>query len=283
MSYDRADRRYLLGYRLHLTIRGLRDLVPGLRRVSLRRPYYDILKYLYPQGIPVALSTGQKVRLHPPLLGIIKPETYEARLAKLFVNFVSPGGLVLDVGAHVGLHTMLFNRLVGAEGRVLAVEPSPVNVSLLQKHLAWNQCRNVEVIEAAIGDREDLISFRFWPDPTSGYACENSLGSERGEPAKVRMTTIDALCVGNKPDLIKIDVEGAEFLVLQGARETLTSAAPVVVVAIHPREMRVLNSSPAELILFLAECGYEGRHLDGRRATNAEHEELVFRKAALGV
>jgi creatinine amidohydrolase/Fe(II)-dependent formamide hydrolase-like protein len=92
------------------------------------------------------------------------------------------------------------------------------------------------------------------------------------------MTTIDALCVGRVPDLIKIDVEGAELLALRGARETLVRVAPVLMVAVHPEPMRMMGTTPSELISFLGARSYAGRHLDGRRAIEPGFEEIVFRK-----
>ena len=162
---------------------------------------------------------------------------------------------------------------------MLAVEPSPVNAALLRLHLAWNDCNNVSLTEAAIGDREGFVEFRFRPNATDAAASANSLAYDiGGETAVVRMTTIDAVCSGCDPTLIKIDVEGAEHLALRGAQETLARSAPVLVVAIHPEAMRALGSSPAELVKFMERCGYECRHLDGRRAVDPGLEDIVFAK-----
>jgi hypothetical protein len=86
------------------------------------------------------------------------------------------------------------------------------------------------------------------------------------------------ICAGRHPHLIKIDVEGAELLALRGARETLSRCAPVLIVAIHPEPMRLLGASPTELLAFLAGCGYQGHHFDGRRADDPRFEEIVFTK-----
>src|SRR5579862_360717 len=264
MLWDPTYKQRRIAYRCHLIARRVRDFVPFLRRINLQRPYYGLLEYLFPSGMPVALSSGQTVRLHPRLFGIVKPEIYETQLAQFFVSLVRPGALVLDLGAHVGLHSLLLSRLVGSNGRVVAVEPSPANVWLLKRHLAWNRCRNVEVTNAAVGSCEDQVRFSFWPDPTSGHAFENSLaGADRGEITKVRMTTIDRICAGCNPDLIKMDIEGAELLALRGAQETLARAAPLLVVSLHPEAMQALSTTPVELVAFLASFGYEGCRLDG--------------------
>jgi FkbM family methyltransferase len=261
-------------------LRVLRDRVPGLRlgHRALRQPYYRVLEWLFPRGVAVRLASGDAVRLHPRLLGM-SPGGYESELANILVSQVKRGATVLDVGAHVGLHTLMFSQHAGVEGRVLAVEASPANAGLLRKHLDWNDCRNVRLVEAAIGDHEGEVAFIFRPDPTDPGGFANSLAYDiGGETAMVRMTTIDTLCAGCDPDLIKIDIEGADLLALKGAYETLMRSAPTLVVAIHPDPMRAIGTHPAELVAFLGTCGYEGRHLDGSRAIDPGFEEIVFRR-----
>ena len=110
----------------------------------------------------------------------MRPEVYEEALTAVLIKHLKPGLTVIDIGAHVGLHTLMFSRRVGPTGRVLAIEPSPANARLLRSHIVWNDCRNVEVIEAAVGDREDHVSFTFHPDPTNPGGFANSLAYDIG-------------------------------------------------------------------------------------------------------
>jgi FkbM family methyltransferase len=246
---------------------------------ALRSPYYHALERLYPVGVPVRLASGDTVRLHPRLLGM-RPEAYEVELTNVLTSHVTSGSTIVDIGAHVGLHTLMFSRRAGPTGRIIAVEPSPANARLLREHLSWNNCRNVKIVEAAVGDRKCDVNFTFRSDATDSGAFANSLAYDiGGTTATVRMTTIDTICVDCQPDLVKIDVEGAEMLALWGARDVLKRSALTLIVAIHPEAMRALGTSPAEVIEFLAGCGYEGRHLDGRRALEPQFEEIVFRKS----
>jgi FkbM family methyltransferase len=261
-------------------LRATRDRVPGFGAAQglLREPWYRTLEVLFPRGISARLAGGESVRLQPRFLGM-QPEVYEEALTAVLIKHLKPGLTVVDIGAHVGLHTLMFSRRVGPTGHVLAIEPSPANARLLRSHIIWNDCRNVEVIEAAVGDREDHVSFTFYPDPTSPNGFANSLAyNHGGETDTVPMTTIDAICAGRHPHLIKIDVEGAELLALRGARETLARWAPKLIVAIHPEPMRLLGTFPAELVAFLDACGYQGRHLDGHCAVDPGFEEVVFTK-----
>src|SRR5262249_45761818 len=137
-------------------LRDVRDRVPGLSAAQgfLREPWYRALELLFPRGISARLVGGESVRLQPRFLGM-RPEAYEQTLAAMLTQHLGPGLTVIDIGAHVGLHTLMFSRRVGPSGRVLAIEASPANARLLRSHILWNDCRNVEVVEAAVGDRED--------------------------------------------------------------------------------------------------------------------------------
>lgn len=266
--------------RLLNAFRFIRDRIAPVRWAyrPLREPYYRALERLFPRGIKAELASHDVVRLHPRFL-VLRPEAYEPELTRLMIDHVGLGATVLDIGAHVGLHTLMLSRRAGISGRVLAVEPSPATAALLKKHLAWNGCDNVEIVEAAVGDSEREVAFAYRPDPTDMGACANSLAYDiGGKKTTVRMTTIDRICAGGNPDLIKMDIEGAELLALRGAKETLIRAAPLLVVSIHPEAMRALGTTPAELVAYLGACGYRARHLDGSPALELGFGEFVFDK-----
>lgn len=261
-------------------LRRVRDRSISLKFIHsmVRGPYYTVLDALYPHGIPVVLCGGVHVRLAPRLCMIV-PEKYELIVSGFLDQHLRPGMTVMDVGAHVGLHTMRFSDRVGKTGRVIAVEPSPANARLLRTHLDWNECRNVAVVEAAVSETEGEIEFTFRIDPFDPGSFANSMAYDiGGQKAKVRMATIDSICNGFSPELIKIDVEGAEMSAIRGAQATLSRASPVLIVAIHPDAMRLLGTSPGELVQLLNTLGYFGRHLDGRSATEPVFEEIIFER-----
>jgi FkbM family methyltransferase len=266
--------------RLLHALRFVRDHVPGLRRPywALREPYYRALERLFPYGIRVELPSRDVIRIHPRFLGMISGG-YEPMLTRLMADQVKLGATVLDLGAHVGLHTLMLSRRAGSSGRVFAVEPSPATAALLMQHLRWNNCDNVQVIEALIGDEEREVAFAYRPDPMDSGGFANSLAYDiGGKTTTVRMTTIDRICAGCHPDLIKMDVEGAELLALRGARQTLARAAPLLVLSVHPEAMRALGTTPADLVAFLGAFGYEGRDLEGRPVTDPGFGEFIFKK-----
>ena len=178
--------------------------------------------------------------------------SYEATKQRAFAAEVRPGAVVFDIGAHVGFYSLLAAILSRPGGRVFAFEPLPSNAANLRHHVALNHVA-VEVMEAAVADRDADAQFEAGIDSYTG-----SLGNQ-GAP--VRVVTIDSLCTAAKlpqPDMVKIDVEGAEALVLRGARETIRLARPVVFVAVHGTAVRT------ECLELLQGFGYAPEELSGR-------------------
>ena len=154
--------------------------------------------------------------------------TYERRTQRLFSRQLSPGDVVFDVGAHVGFYSLLASRLAGPQGRVVAFEPLPRNVELLERHVACNGASNVLVVRAAVGERTGQERFDDKGDP--------SMGALAAEGELVDLVCIDDLVEEGKvppPRLVKIDVEGAESRVLEGAAATLAKHRPAVLLAAH--------------------------------------------------
>lgn len=152
--------------------------------------------------------------------------TYESDHARAIAARVKPGMTVFDVGAHAGYYTLMLSRLVGPQGRVLAFEANPANASRLRKHLNLNDIGNVEVIEAAVTDREGETFFHT-NDDVGKYGYMGKI-SEIGTP--VRTVRLDDFPT---PDLIKMDIEGAETLALTGAARLLSEHKSTIFLALH--------------------------------------------------
>lgn len=172
--------------------------------------------------------------------------TYETAKAELLARYVKPGGTVYDVGANVGFYSLLVSRLVGPTGRVVAFEPSPRNLSFLYHHLRVNRTANIEVREIAVSDCEGLTRFCVDGDP------KRSKISDVGG-ITVRTTTLDCL-LGELPipDLIEMDIEGAEYSALRGAERLLRKSFPVIFLSTHGQDVHracceLLNSIGYEL------------------------------------
>jgi len=155
--------------------------------------------------------------------------SYEIDKQNYFRHCVKPGMICYDIGANAGFYTLLLSKLVGPAGHVFAFEPVPENCLALKRHLALNEIRNVTLIECAVGDSDGTAGFEL--------GALNSLGRlNSGGGLEVQIRTLDSLISMRRivpPDVMKIDVEGAEAQVLRGARRLLASASPIISVATH--------------------------------------------------
>jgi FkbM family methyltransferase len=263
------------------SLRAKSELIDTLHR-HLREPYYRALELAYPKGICISLPSGDRFLIQPRFLGM-NLSNYEPRLVNTFCSLITGGMTVIDVGAHVGIYSLLASAKVGPNGKVIAIEPSPANARLLRQHLSFNQRRNVEVIEAAVADKLGQITFNYRPNATDPGSFANSMAYDiSGESANVQVRTLDDICSNLLPAVIKIDVEGAELLALRGAKETLVKNRPTVIVAVHPEPMRMLGTGPEQLVSYMNDLGYNGTRLDGSEVSDPSFEEVIFRAGRSG-
>jgi FkbM family methyltransferase len=163
-------------------------------------------------------------------------------------RFLSPGDIVLDLGANIGAHTLYFARRVGSTGRVISFEPQRVVFQTLGANAALNSLTNVWTLQAGAGEAEGQTHL-----PPLDYSRPDNFGAvsldnaEEGEPVPVH--TVDSLELAACA-MIKMDVEGWEIQALRGATDTLSRCRPLLYLENH-------NSRNAEaLIAWVQEAGY---------------------------
>jgi FkbM family methyltransferase len=177
--------------------------------------------------------------------------TYEEETQNTLVERVHAGDVVFDVGANAGFFTLLAARLVGPFGRVVAFEPLPQAVEFLERHVALNRAENVRIVQAAVSNREGSALFR-------DEAFTMGRVTDDGE-LRVRLVALDSLCNAGelpRPDVLKIDVEGAELQVLEGAQQLLRERRPTILLSTHGR------ASHEACCRFLEDAGFRVAVLD---------------------
>ena len=165
-------------------------------------------------------------------------------------KLVESGNIFFDIGANVGQTTIISSRSVEGGGCIVAFEPSARNIQMLKYHVRWNRLNNVRVEATCVGASNGEVEFSLVND---GLDSSNSLTFSRKsdipemkrklQNIMVPITTIDDYCrrTGITPDVVKIDVEGAEYDVLMGAKEVLMTKRPKLLIArrtgedCHPR------------------------------------------------
>jgi FkbM family methyltransferase len=193
--------------------------------------------------------------------------TSEPGLQAAFELFVGRGMTVFDVGANVGFYSTISARLVGPSGSVVAFDPLPTNTRMVAHNATLNSFANVSIQELALGKEDGEAKFVISSNPNWGTLASVGVpGAVVGEQ-EVRIARLDTLirqAAVPPPDLMKIDVEGAEVDVLEGATETLKTSRPTLFIDLHS------TNAPVEHLLNRHD--YEARVLGGGGAklTDAE-------------
>jgi FkbM family methyltransferase len=193
---------------------------------------------------------------NPVELALVRRGLLEPEDVRLFLSLLRSGMTVFDVGANVGMYTLLAARRVGAAGAVHAFEPTPHVAASLRANVALNRLANVVVNEAAVSDTAGVATLYL-----QAGSDRNTLADRGGTPTPVRTLTLDDYVAARglgRVDVMKMDVEGAEVMALGGASQLLSAEdAPVLLLEINPEALEAACSSAAELRGLLAAHGYD--------------------------
>jgi FkbM family methyltransferase len=226
-----------------------------------------------PGGSRLRADLGEHVQRWIYFFGV-----YEEATVRWIRSFLRPGMVVLDVGAHVGQYSLLSASSVGPTGRVHSFEPNPVTYRLLSNNLALNDFANVTAHQLAVSD---VIGEATLYVPGHDNLGEASLQEcFRGMDAKtVKCVTIDdwasSADLGNpeRIDLIKIDVQGLEGKVIQGAMHVLARFRPVIVCEFEERFLQSMGTSSVELKRNFSDLGYAANRITASGLVPAKLEE----------
>ncbi|RYD78810.1 MAG: FkbM family methyltransferase [Verrucomicrobiaceae bacterium] len=211
---------------------------------------------------PIQDGVAMNLYLDSELCKLIYYKHFEAHEREFMNAFLRPGDTFVDVGANIGLFSLIAARVVGPSGRVFSFEPTPLSYSRLQENIQANGFNNVRTFQLALSDEEGSLEFSKSVD---GFDAWNSpaapaMGSKI-EKEQVQATTWDKFSVdqdlNGKITMMKIDVEGWESRVLAGARESLKCPdAPLLQVEFTEEAAILAGSTCAELYRSLESLGY---------------------------
>lgn len=179
---------------------------------------------------------------------------------------IRPGGWAIDVGANIGVITSQLCQVVGSTGRVWAFEPVSGNVERLAFLKESNGLDQLTVFPVAVGAEEGTAAIGLPPPGRSGWGSITKSWDVAGR-LEVAVRPLDAVVAGSGTDrrvsFIKIDVEGFEPEVVEGARRTLTEHRPEVFCEFNDVLLRDRGSSSPQLLELFAELGYHPVDRDG--------------------
>lgn len=191
--------------------------------------------------------------------------TNETPVQNTLARVTKMGDVFYDIGANVGFFTMIGAKLVGATGAVYAFEPVPYLARAVHQNACRNRFWNVNIIEYAVADRVGTDTLQLTAHP--GGATLSSTGvrpADVVEEVPVNLMTIDAWVADGRlkpPNVVKIDVEGAEEAVLKGMIHTLLAHRPTVIYEIDDLNEASYVQRRAQLMSFFTRIGYQVYHL----------------------
>ena len=248
------------------------------------RPLYErALAFLSERGIPWTIN-GAPFRISP-LHRHRMASVYDREVARYLSEHVRPGDVCFDVGANVGVYALQFARWTGASGKVVAFEPNPVSADVLARHIRMNALGPVvEIIQAAVADRPGVSTLHMADaDGMSRLGAPNPEIAASTRPTEVPVTTIDQVCRERalSPRWLLVDVEGFEFAVLSGGRQTFQRLGTRLntVVEMHPDAWAVAGWSRAEAERLLRELSLAITPLSGQQDPLGEYGHVLLRRA----
>src|SRR5262245_14277193 len=235
--------------------------------VAAARPVYNlVLNTVYARrGLARVINGEEMIRVRPAHR--YATEDYELSVFARLKRCVQPGAVILEVGAHVGLFTIVLARWAGPSGHIYAFEPAPRTRAALKDHLALNRVAGmVTVVPEAVSDAVGTAAFYLVSSSPENTLSQTHTRLPTAGAIEVPVTTIDAFCAARHivPTLIKIDIEGFEFHALRGAIETLVRHRPVTVVEVHPMNWPEIGVCRDQAAALLAELGYRAIPLNGQ-------------------
>src|SRR5712692_7180948 len=225
----------------------------------LRSAWKRLFDFSRPRGLVLREIHGSRMHLDADdrgvgsavLLGVFEPFETE-----LFARCVRDAMTVVDVGANVGYYSLLAARLVGATGRVFAIEANPPMYSMLLQNIAVNDYHNIRPSSCCISDLSGQARFRM----DRAVAGESGMlpRCEAGREGTITVDTgtLDEILPDGVVDVLKMDIEVAECLALMGAFRLLRYCRPQIFMEFVPALLTKMGTPPADVLGMIKQHGY---------------------------
>jgi len=195
-----------------------------LRYQTIRHIFREFYTKFFPHKWILTEVEGVKIFINTVDVGFLKSfileKKYEEGTVKVFKSILRKGMIVVDVGACTGFYSLIASKIIGKDGKVFAFEPHPINYIYLKESIEANRFNNIIPINKAILDRKGIIKLFYSKDNIADHSI---VITENREYIEVEGISLDDFCKENNivPDVIKMDIEGAELLALKGMRRTI--------------------------------------------------------------
>lgn len=223
----------------------------------LKRAAHLFIRSFIPESISIEegiISLNQK---DVTVSGALALGAFEKREIETFRKSLKENMVVVDIGANIGLYSVIAGHRVGPNGKVFAYEPEEENFSILKKNIEINKRKNTTLLQTALSDKKESRFLYLAKDNKGHHSFAKD--SSAITPIKITTDTLDASLEGfGSPlvDIIKIDIEGAEPLAIKGMSKTISRNPNIIIFTeIYPNAIRRLNHDPIEFLKLLNSHG----------------------------
>ena len=207
-----------------------------------------------------------KLEVIPGDLGIsselIMFKTHEPLTTKLLSKELKKGMICLDVGGNIGYYTLFESKIVGKDGKVIAIEPSPPNFQHLKKNLEIQDSANVDAYNFAAGDIDGDVNFLIYRESNGSFTIPDGETTDLpGELIKVKAkrldTFLDELNIDHV-DFVRMDVEGYESHIIDGMVNTIKKSKPMFQIEVHVTLLGIDGTK--KFLKKFQDYGYEAKY-----------------------
>lgn len=212
--------------------------------------------------------TGMPWRVHDETIRIdprvrhLVPHASEGALYRFVIREISPGDVVIDVGSFLGIYAVVEARRAGPAGHVIALEPTAWSASVARRHFACNAgpaAAPIRLVEAAAGDSATQATLYEYDEPYVNALAPAVDVDSTATRRVVDVVTLDQICgeLRLRPTFVRMDVQGAEFHALRGARNLIRAAGKqlTIVAEMHPQCWPAFGIDPADVLELIQSLG----------------------------
>lgn len=244
--------------------------------IALRVTYWKHIRSKTNKTVNVKLTKEDKIRINTygdiaytlyskqPLIWL--GDGFESLTISLIKKYVKKGDIVLDIGANIGMYSILISRIIGHTGKVYAFEPDPTTAYYLKENLRLNNCLNVVVLQLALSEENGKIILNKPEGSGDSFNYISKTETENQSNDSIGAIRLDDFLEANKIgriDFVKMDIEGAELLCMKGAKEImLAKLKPVIVTEVFEPWCNRFDYTSFELLSFISRYGYRITNYD---------------------
>lgn len=248
---------------------GFRGYAQAIKRCLLWHPVIDEFRWQLKllskaQSKIIRTINGDKMQVDSPFCGVNKHlylyGCHEPEFTKIFSEILPRDAKVIDVGANIGYYVLIAARIAQ---KIYAIEPEPRSLELLKKNIALNSYDDlVEVHQLAISNRigKALLSISDRPD---AHRLLEPDATQYEKVIEIETTTLDEFLKDKDFDVVRMDVEGAEWLVIQGMRDILgrINKPLILIIEVHPWLITHYGGDAVKMLELLFDSGFKLSHL----------------------